>query len=349
VSPNTPRGSPLPVHPLSTIPGKLAAPAFAPDGTAVVYDRNAPPKPTTRVDGVLWHHCRFCEHAANHKGHIKRHEAAHLGDKAFECQYCDDTFTEMCNLIDHERTHTGERPFECQYCDDTFTRRCTLVDHERTHTGERPHGCGECGARFTKRCHLVKHQRTHTGIKPYLCSACDYAAATSSGVTRHIKRRHPGSGAVAINATGVLEGPDNEGAVIRKAPAAATTAAAVATATEDKPSTTPAARLSRRPAVKAAAPKTVGPTEVPTVAAAPPHTADDAPGLPAPEPYVRGSLLRLLHSSPEQQALLLATDEYKHRDMGRYIRDEEEEEMGLAPGTTIGAPAPTATRKGGKG
>jgi hypothetical protein len=289
----------------------------------MVWNRNAPPKPTTRVDGVLWHHCRFCEHAAKHKSDIKWHEAAHLGDKAFECQYCDDTFTKKHHLVDHERTHTGERPY----------------------------GCGECGARFTKRSDLVKHQRTHTGIKPYLCSACDYASARSCHVTKHIKRRHPGSGAVYINATGVLEGPDNEGAVIRTAPTVATTAAAIATATEDKPSAAPAARLSRRPAAKAAAPKTVGPTEVPAVAAAPPHTADDAPGLPAPEPYVRGSLLRLLHSSPEQQALLLATDEYKHRDMGRYIRDEEEEkeEMGLAPGTTIGTPAPTTTRKGGKG
>jgi hypothetical protein len=36
------------------------------------------------------------------------------------------------------------------------------------------------------------------------------------------------------------------------------------------------------------------------------------PGL-----FVRGSLLRLLHATPEQQALLLATEEYRHLREGR--------------------------------
>jgi hypothetical protein len=36
------------------------------------------------------------------------------------------------------------------------------------------------------------------------------------------------------------------------------------------------------------------------------------PGL-----FVRGSLLRLLHATPEQQAMLLATEEYRHLREGR--------------------------------
>ena len=296
--------SPLTVHPFCTIPGKLVVPTYAPDGTAIVCDRNAPPKPTTRVDGVLWHHCRFCEHAAKKKSHIKTHEAAHLGDKAFECQYCDDTFTEKHHLVNHERTHTGERPFECQYCDDTFTQRSTLVKHERTHTGERPYGCGECGAKFALSGHLVSHQRTHTGIKPYLCTVCDYAAVQSSDVTRHIKRWHPGSGAVYINATRVLEGPPRG---------------------YDSESAPPARSGTRHPSLPTERERVVVPrvyTAASVATSGPEATAPEAP-LPCPDMdvmdpglFVRGSLLRLLHATPEQQAMLLATEEYRHlRDL----------------------------------
>ncbi len=303
---NSPRSlqlhpSPLTPHPLSTILGKLAVPTFAPDGTAIVCDRNAPPKPTTMVDGVLWHNCRFCEHAAKHKGDINRHEASHLGDRPYACQYCDYTFTKKSDLVNHERTHTGERPFECQYCNDTFTQRSTLVSHERTHTGERPHGCGECGARFTRRPDLVNHQRTHTGIKPYLCSACDYASVQSSDVTRHIKRRHPGSGAVVINATRVLEGPPRPG-IDESAPP---------TRTSDPSLLTERERVAVPRAHAAASVATSGPaTTAPAAHEAPlpcPDMDITDPGL-----FVRGSLLRLLHATPEQQAMLLATEEYRH-------------------------------------
>ncbi len=287
---------------MCTIPGKLAALAFAPDGTAIVCDRNAPPKPTTRVDGVLWHHCRFCEYAAKHKSHIKTHEAAHLGDRPFQCQYCDDTFTREDHLVRHERAHTGERPFECQHCDYTFAKRGDLVRHERTHTGERPYGCGECGARFARRSDLVNHGRTHTGIKPYLCSACDYSAVKSSDVTKHMKHRHPGSGAVVINATRVLEGPSRPG-IDESAPPARTS--------------DPSRKLVVVPGAHdaAASEATSGPAT----------TAPEAPEAPLPCPdmditdpglFVRGSLLRLLHATPEQQAMLLATEEYRHlRDL----------------------------------
>jgi hypothetical protein len=251
--------------------GKLAAPTFAPDGTAIAYDRNAPPKPTTMVDGVLWHHCRFCEHVAKKKGNIKMHEAAHLGDK----------------------------PFECQNCDDTFTKKHHLVHHERTHTGERPYGCGECGARFAVSGHLVSHQRTHTGIKPYLCSACDYAAVQSSDVTKHIKRRHPGSGAVYISTSGVLEGPTwgNE-----SAPPARTS----------DPSLSAERELAVVPGHVALTPEST-PEAVASEAPLPCLDMDVTdPGL-----FVRGSLLRLLHATPEQQVVLLATEEYRHlRDLG---------------------------------
>jgi uncharacterized Zn-finger protein len=261
--------SPLTVHPLSTTPGKLAALAFAPDGTAIVCDRNAPLKPTTRVDGVLWHHCRFCEHAAKHKGSIKRHEAYHLGDMAFECQFCDDKFPEKQHLVRHVRTHTGERP----------------------------HGCGECGARFAQKTHLVDHQRTHTGIKPYLCSVCDYASAKSCHVTAHIKRCHPGSGAVYINATGVLEGPGNE------------TTAPARTSDPSIPTEGGLAAVVLGDAAVSAS----------TTAATAPEAPLPFPDIDVMEPglFVRGSLLRLLHATPEQQAALLATEEYRHLREGR--------------------------------
>jgi transcription elongation factor Elf1 len=219
------------------------------------------------VDGVLWHHCRFCEHAAKQKGNIKTHEATHLGD----------------------------RPFQCQYCDDTFTAKTTLVNHERTHTGERPYGCGECGARFNRRFSLIIHEWTHAGIKPYLCSACDYAAVQSCSVTRHIKARHPGSGAMYINATGALGGPDNEHAVVSTAPAAVTTAGDTTLPVLD-------AAVSR---VRVSLPAATAPQ-----AEAPPPIPDI--DIMDPELFVRGSLLRLLHATPEQQAVLLATEEYRH-------------------------------------
>jgi hypothetical protein len=146
---------------------------------------------------------------------------------------------------------------------------------------------------------LVTHQRTHTGIKPYLCSACDYAAVQSSMVTKHIKRRHPGSGAVVINATSVLEGSPSGN---ESAPPARTS--------------DPSRKLVVVPGAHAAASEaTSGPAT----------TAPEAPEAPLPCPdmditdpglFVRGSLLRLLHATPEQQAMLLATEEYRHlRDL----------------------------------
>jgi hypothetical protein len=229
------------------------------------------------VDGVLWHHCRFCEHAAKQKGNIKK----------------------------HERTHTGERPFQCQYCDGTFTIRCTLVDHERTHTGERPYGCGVCGARFARRPDLVIHERTHTGIKPYLCSACDYAAVQSSKVTKHIKRLHPGSGAVVINVTRVLECPSHESAPPAHWHTCDPTGPSLAAERElavvpEQVTVTPEST-----------PEATAPEELLPSVPCPDMDITD-PGL-----FVRGSLLRLLHATPEQQAALLATEEYRHLREGR--------------------------------
>jgi aspartate carbamoyltransferase regulatory subunit len=39
---------------------------------------------------LLWHHW----------SHIKQHEVAHLGDKAYRCQYCDGTFTQKAAVAD---------------------------------------------------------------------------------------------------------------------------------------------------------------------------------------------------------------------------------------------------------
>ena len=239
------------------------------DGTAIFCDRNAPAKPTTRVDGVLWYHCRFCEHAANRLDNIKRHEAAHLGD----------------------------RDFQCQYCDDTFTEKGYLDSHVGTHTGERPHGCAECGVRFTRRDHLLKHQQTHTGMTPYKCSACDYAAVTSTLVNRHIRHRHPGSGAKYINATGALGGPGSEPASLRQAPVPCTASIAGDTTLPVLDAAVSRARVSL-PAATA-----------PQADAPPPSPDID---IMDPELFVGGSLLRLLHATPEQQAVLLATEEYRH-------------------------------------
>lgn len=40
--------------------------------------------------------------------------------------------------------------------------------------------------------------------------------------------------------------------------------------------------------------------------------APPCPDITDPGVFVRGSLLRLLHATPEQQRLLLATEEYGH-------------------------------------
>jgi hypothetical protein len=197
---------------------------------------------------VLWHHCRFCKHAAKNKSDIKWHEAAHLGDK----------------------------PFECQYCDDTFTKKHHLVNHERTHTGERPYGC----------------------------SACDYAAATSSDVTRHIKRWHPGSGAMYIKATGVLSlEVSNQGSPAVTAPAHTCDPSL----TTERELQVAAQVVHVEDAVVSASESTPAP-QAEALLPVPCHDIDVMdPGL-----FVRGSLLRLLHATPEQQAMLLATEEYRH-------------------------------------
>ena len=145
---------------------------------------------------------------------------------------------------------------------------------------------------------MVSHQRrTHTGIKPYLCSACDYASAKSCHVTQHIKRCHPGSGAVYINATGVLEGPGNE------------TTAPARTSDSSIPTEGELAAVVLGDAAVSAS----------TTAATAPEAALPCPDIDVMDPglFVRGSLLRLLHATPEQQAALLATEEYRHLREGR--------------------------------
>jgi hypothetical protein len=142
---------------------------------------------------------------------------------------------------------------------------------------------------------LVIHERTHTGIKPYLCSACDYAAVQSSKVTKHIKRLHPGSGAVVINVTGVLECPSHKSAL----PAH----------TYDP--TGPSLAAERELAV---VPEHVAVTPESTPEATAPEELLPCPDMDITDPglFVLGSLLRLLHATPEQQVALLATEEYRH-------------------------------------
>jgi hypothetical protein len=120
----------------------------------------------------------------------------------------------------------------------------------------------------------------------------------SSHVHRHIKARHPGSGAVVINATRVREGPAQ---AYKSAPPARSGTSDPSLLTERERVVVPRVHT-------AASAATSGPEA--TAPEAPPPCPDidiTDPGL-----FVRGSLLRLLHATPEQQVMLLATEEYRH-------------------------------------
>jgi hypothetical protein len=174
---------------------------------------------------------------------------------------------------------------------------CVSLARDEGTTGERPYRCGVCGARFNRRFSLTSHERTHTGIKPYLYSACDYAAAQSFDVTKHIKARHPGSDAMYINATGALGGPGSKPASLRQATI---------------PCTASTAKDTTLPVLDAAVSRAgVSPPTATAPEAPPPGQCPDI-DITDPELFVRGSLLRLLHATPEQQAVLLATEEYRH-------------------------------------
>ena len=114
--------------------------------------------------------CDYCSKSFRRKGHKKRHERIHTGERPYPCNICGKCFNRSYSLKLHESIHSGELPYSCTICEKSFCRSSILKAHERIHTGEKPYSCDYCSKSFRQKGHMKSHERIHTGEKKHLKS-----------------------------------------------------------------------------------------------------------------------------------------------------------------------------------
>lgn len=251
-----------------------------------VCDPDAPAKPATWVDGRKVHHCRYCDYSTGHSTDVGTHETAHLGIKAFVCSRCGKAFTDNKGLRRHEQTHLrlGANVLKCKFCVSTFATVDKLDSHvTQVHHEHLLHGCRVCGEKFANKIYLKRHQRRHSDFRPYACSACGLPSLHAFNLRVHISRRHP---------------RDSTAVVLRVSKTSAATVPPAAPV--------PAQVLAAKVSAPVLAANSIQGSHLDLSADSPQFDVFD------PTLFVYGSLLRLLHATPEQQAQLLATEEYSH-------------------------------------
>ncbi|XP_061433053.1 transcription factor E4F1-like [Lethenteron reissneri] len=120
---------------------------------------------------------------------LRKHLAAHGGERRYRCGECGKLYKCVAHVRDHMRAHSESRPFPCAACGKNFKTKHALQVHERTHGQVKPHACPDCPARFRERASLVRHRRQHTGERPFPCPRCSRSFAEHGTLNRHLRAK----------------------------------------------------------------------------------------------------------------------------------------------------------------
>ncbi|KAM6909689.1 zinc finger protein 576, tandem duplicate 1 [Xenentodon cancila] len=167
--------------------------------------------------------CYVCDRHFTNSTELMVHQKAHTEKKPFKCPICNQAFKKSSELTAHKKIHFGQDGYACTECGKPCKTLTLLKYHQRTHTGERPYICKDCGKRFTMSKALQKHMVSHlpegaevkeddATEKPkrkknngastvkYPCSLCKATFKSCKTRLRHMKTKHGGVPAAAINA-----------------------------------------------------------------------------------------------------------------------------------------------------
>ncbi|CAD5111170.1 DgyrCDS506 [Dimorphilus gyrociliatus] len=146
--------------------------------------------------------CMFpgCQHAAQTKSNLRRHEATHSNIRPYICEICQQAFRQKIHLQRHTNyKHSNER-IKCEYCDylaanadsdlSTHMKRCHPVEDARKKGLEPPElQCPQCYSTFTSKKDLQNHAKFHRTQGPELkfsCPHCSFVTDASSRLQRHL-------------------------------------------------------------------------------------------------------------------------------------------------------------------
>ncbi|XP_064473378.1 zinc finger protein 14-like isoform X2 [Ornithodoros turicata] len=141
------------------------------------------------ADGTI--QCLVCGKFQPDMAHLRGHYACHTDARIFTCPKCPRAQKTSNHFIAHyRRAHTAfNQTYKCSQCDFTTIYVGTLRNHESIHAGTNKERCEAC-FKFISKDKLLVHYYRHTGEKPHACIQCTSGFATTSELTRHIRRVH---------------------------------------------------------------------------------------------------------------------------------------------------------------
>ncbi|KAJ3661440.1 hypothetical protein Zmor_005835 [Zophobas morio] len=136
--------------------------------------------------------CKICSQVFGSYIQLKKHKAAHNGDKPYLCLKCNENHTTLDQLVAHLRTHQGKHPYVCKKCSQGFKSMKALENHQPVHVlqktvpQKKAFKCEVCGKEFRKLCDLERHTRVHTGEKPSVCNICNRRFQQAHNLNKHL-------------------------------------------------------------------------------------------------------------------------------------------------------------------
>ncbi len=144
--------------------------------------------------------CQSVNTADTHSGHQDQHFCKADMARSTETDRITGKQGEMLGYRTRQRRvllHHSNRQvvhnFKCTICSYSCKTRLNLEKHIRRHTGEKPFACRVCGFAAADSSHIYSHMRKkHPSVRPFNCSVCDKAFGTAKRL-RHHSRLHRGA------------------------------------------------------------------------------------------------------------------------------------------------------------